>query len=248
MNAPAAAVVPAPLIKNAADIEQPYTRWFLYGQSGSGKTHSAGTFPKPIFIVPSNENSIITLRGQDVPYIEVANRSDMLQAINWLRAQYDQMLALYDAGEDDKAEQAFPWQTVVVESLSHYCELLVEDIGQRGMKKMDMQAWGQLSSHLRTVHSQLSAMDVHVVYTSLESIDDNGVGRALMVGKNALMMPSACDIIAYCEAVPMPKGKEPIYRVHFRQYQRYPARSRFKAFPEHIDNFDFAKILDALGS
>ncbi len=68
-----------------------------------------------------------------------------------------------------------------------------------------------------------------------------------MVGKNALMMPSACDIIGYTEAVPMPKGKEPVYRVHFRQYQRYPARSRFNGFPEHIDDFAFAKVSGALG-
>lgn len=237
----------APIIHNAADIVDPWTRWFLYGPTGSGKTHAAGTFPSPLFLVPPNEKSIVTLMGRDVPYIDVGDRREMNEAVRWLRARYDLAMGLYNKGEDAKAEETFPWQTVVVESLSHYCELLVEDISKRGAAKMDMQAWGQLSSHLRTLHSQLSDMDVHVVYTSLDAVDDAGNGRALMTGKNALMMPSACDVIGYCEAVPVPKGREPVYRVHFRQYGRFPARSRFKGMPTHVDNFRFADVAPHLG-
>ena len=237
----------APLIKNAADLLDPWTRWFLYGPTGSGKTHAAGTFPAPFFLVPPNEKSIVTLMGQDVAYTEVGNRMQMNHAVRWLRSQYDLAMRLFDAGKDEEAEAAFPYQTIVVESLSHYCELLIEDIGARGQKKMDLQAWGQLSSHLRTLHSQLSDMDVHVVYTSLDKVDEAGNGQPLMTGKNALMMPSACDVIGYFECVPVQRGKAPVYRAHFRQFGRYPARSRFKGMPDAVDDFHFDKVRDHLG-
>lgn len=236
----------APIIKNAVDITDPWTRWFLYGPTGAGKTHAAGTFPKPFFIVPPNEKSIVTLAGADIAYTEVSNRQEMHAALRWLREQYDQAMALYAAGEDDEAEELFPYQTIVVESLSHYCELLVEDIGKRGQAKMDQQSWGQLSSHLRTLHSQLSDMDVHVVYTSLAKTDEAGNGQPLMIGKNAIMMPSACDIIGYCESVPVQRGKAPVHRIHFRQFGRFPARSRFRGFPDMVENFSFDAVQDSL--
>jgi hypothetical protein len=224
-------------LKNTANIEQPWTRWFLYGPTGSGKTTAASTFPSPLFIVPANEKSIVSLLGHNFDYVEVSSRKDMGEVLAFLRDRYTAAL-----GGD---ENAFPWETVVVESLSHYCELLVEDISKKGQTKMDQQAWGLLSSHLRTLHSQLSDMDVHVVYTSLEQVDDAGQGRPLMTGKNAIMVPSACDVIGFCEAVP---GQKKItHRIHFQQYGRYPARSRFRGLPAHIDDFHFDAVRDVLG-
>lgn len=225
-------------IKNTQEINEPWTRWFLYGPTGSGKTTAAATFPDPLFIVPANEKSVVSLLGRDIDYVEVHSRKDMGEVLAFLRDKY----AAMTAGD----ESAFPWQTIVIESLSHYCELLVEDISKKGQTKMDQQAWGLLSSHLRTVHSTLSDMDVHVVYTSLEQVDDAGVGRPLMTGKNAIMVPSACDVIGFCEAVP--GGKRPTYRVHFQQFGRYPARSRFSGLSAHIDDFHFDRVRDSLGA
>jgi hypothetical protein len=234
------------VIKNAKNLTDPWTRWFLYGDTGSGKTHAAGTFPAPFFVVPPNEKSIVTLQGLDVDYVEAGNRAQMNQIVRWLRQQYDAAMKLYAAGKDAEAEEAFPYQTIVVESLSHYCELLIEDIGRQGQVKMDMQAWGMLSSHLRTLHSQLSDMDVHVVYTSLAKTDDAGNGQPLMTGKNALMMPSACDVIGYMECVPVQRNKPAVYRAHFRQFGRFPARSRFQGIPNSVDNFHFDKVASHL--
>jgi hypothetical protein len=207
----------------------------------------AATFPDPIFLVPSTENSIITLMGMDYPYIEISNRADMQAAIEHLVHQHDQMQAWFEKGENDKANAVFPYQTIVVESLSHYCELLVEDIGQSGRRKMDQQAWGLLSSHLRTLHAMLSQLDTHLVYTSLAKLDDNGTGQPLMVGKNALMMPAACDVISFQECVPVAKGRDQVYRTHFRQFGAYPARSRFRDMPDFIDDFQFSKVEKVLG-
>lgn len=235
------------VVKNAQDITQPWIRWFMYGETGAGKTTAASTFPDPIFLVPSTENSIITLMGTDIPYVEISDREDMLNAINYLTAGHDAMQRLYAKGDEAKATEAFPYQTIVVESLSHYCELLVEDIGRSGQRKMDQQAWGLLSSHLRTLHAMLTRLDTHLVYTSLARLDDNGQGQPLMVGKNAIMMPAACDVISYQECVPTAKNQTPVYRTHFKKYGPYPARTRFRALPDHLDNFTFSMVENVLG-
>ena len=229
-------------LQNAAALTSPWFRFFLYGDTGAGKTHALGTFPKPIFLVPSNENSMLTLRGRNIDYIEISDRRAMQEAIQWLLNKYNQAMR----APEEQFATIFPWETICVESLSHYCELLVDDISKRGSKKMDQQGWGQLSTHLRVVHSQLSALDVHVAYTSLGKLDDAGRGQPLMIGKNALMMPSACDVVAYCEAVPVARGAKPIYRVHFRQYGVWPARSRIQGLPDYVDNFTFADIAPLL--
>lgn len=225
-------------IQNAKDIEAPYTTWFIYGPSGSGKTTAASTFPKPFFVLPKNENSILTVQGRDIDYTLIANRREMEQVLAHLTAKYHEMLRLFDQDKDDAAQAAFPWQTVVIENLSHYCELLVEDISRSGQNRMDQQAWGLLSNHLRNIHATLCDMDVHTVYTSLDTVDDNGIGRPLMTGKNAIIMPSSCDVIAYCEDIAQPK-KPTVYRMHFKKKGKMPARSRFKNFPESVDSFDF---------
>jgi hypothetical protein len=235
-------------IHNAKDITTPYTRWFLYGPTGSGKTTAAATFPNPFFILPKNENSILTVAGRDIDYVLVDSRASMDRVLTHLATQYQKMMQLFSQNKDDAANEAFPWQTVVVENMSHYCELLVEDISRGGQNKMDMQAWGLLSNHLRNVHSSLSDLDVHTVYTSLDTIDDNGVGRPMMTGKNAIIMPSSCDVIGHCETVNKGKDKPPAYRMHFIQAGRFPARSRFKSFPPHVDGFDFKTFESLLGA
>ncbi len=234
-------------IKNAADITSPWTAWFLYGDSGAGKTHAAATFPAPFFICPSNEGSIHTLQGMDVPFVEVDGRQKMFEIISYLENQMDKLLK----GDED----AFPWETIVVESLSHYCDLLIEDISARGMKKMDMQGWGHLTNHLRTIHARLRNLEVHVVYTSLVKTGDDGTGSPMMTGQMALKMPSACDYIGYCEAMPQGLNKPTTYRVNFRQAGKFPARARQSPvlvqrhgkFPDFIDDFHFSKAAPFIG-
>jgi hypothetical protein len=237
-------------IKNAANLTTPWVAFFLYGPTGSSKTFSAASFPAPFFILPSNEGSVLTLQGMDIPYVELDNRNDMNDALAYLEAGHAKMQMLMAQGREEEANLAFPYQTVVVESLSHYCDLIIEDLSQRGVKQMDHQQWGKLTSHLRGIHSRLRALDVHIVYTSLDKVDDQGVGQPLMVGQMALKMPSGCDYIGYCEAVSTMKDKPVQYRIHFRQYGKFPARARqspmnvekYGAFPAIVDNFRFDKI------
>lgn len=225
-------------------LSDPYTRWFLYGASGAGKTQAASTFPVPLFIVPRSENSHVTLMGRDFDVVLIEDRASLVRVIQELEERVERAQDLWARDTDDaiaRADEIFPWQTIVVESLSHYCEMLVEDISRGGAKRMDQQQWGLLSSHLRNVHQRLSLLPVHVVYTALDAAGtEDTAGKPLMTGKNATIIPSACDVIGYCECATSKRGT--VYRVHFREFQRNIARSRFPGLPERVVNFDFAEL------
>jgi hypothetical protein len=266
-------------IQTSDQIQMPWTAWFLYGDTGSGKTRVAATFPAPLFLVPANENSHLTLAqllGQKLPYILVGKRADgtvvgvrahYSEILTELEKRHEQMRREYTAatkaraaGDEEKAQtheaaaaQAFPWQTIVPESLTHLGDLLVDDVGDFGRKKMDQQAWGVISTFLRTVHSRLRNMDVHVVYTSLakQQLGENGSvisGGPNIIGSLAEKLPSACDVIAYLEEIPGSgrdkngKLNPSTFRTYFRKYQKWQVRSRFGGFPDYVDNFQFAQV------
>ena len=102
--------------KNATALIQPWTHWFFYGESGSGKTVNASSFPRPLFLVPQNEGSIATLRGRDIPYYEITDMGSPLQnGVGGMNRALDEVEALYNEAPDQ-----FPFDTTVIENLSHY--------------------------------------------------------------------------------------------------------------------------------
>lgn len=225
--------------KNAKNIEMPWVHVFLIGETGGGKTTAAATFPKPYFIVPKNEQSIITLMGQDVDYIEVVGKKGKPPATYGLEDVLSELEVLYNASPDD-----FPYDTIVIESLSHYLDLVVEDLTRGSKLDMDWSKWGVLSGHLRNVQARLRNLDVHVVFTSLAEFKgggDNGQskGEPLMQGRMKKLLPAACDIIGFCECIP---GKPMRYVTHLVPHKGVAARSRFRGTPARIENFSFAEI------
>ena len=226
--------------RNAKDIVAPWTHWFLYGESGSGKTKSASTFPRPCFLVPYNEQSITTLRGMDVAYYEVTGmKGDVTNGSGGLE---NILLELENEYYRDPNE--FPYETVVLESISHYSDLVADELTRGGKVFMDQAKWGQFLSHFRNIQARLRKMEVHAVFTALAKVDkandDTVIGGPLIQGQTALKLPSACDVIGYCEEIR--SAKDSIYRMHLRRHKHFAAGSRFPAIPPQLDNFNFADI------
>ncbi len=229
--------------KNAKDMGDQWHHWFFYGPTGSGKTTLAATFPRPVFILPKNEGSIVTLRGMDIPYYEVVDMDETK-----LRDGVGSMSHILGTLETayHKAPNDFPFDTIVVESLSHYTDLVIEQLTKGGKLHMDQPKWGILTSHLRNVQSRLRNMDVNVVFTALDAVkeldDKSIVGGPLIQGASAKKLPSSCDVVGYCEETGGGTNKAPIHRVHFRRNGVFIARTRLKGIPAKIDNFNFAEV------
>lgn len=253
------------VIKNSNDLTSPWTHWFLLGDTGSGKTSAIATFPYPFIIVPKNEQSILRLVGLGIDYVEVETPDEMAQALSWLEGAHSksaQYLRQAESATDEAVREelyaaawaAFPYQTVGVESLSHYTDLVIEAI--TGVKdgwqtgKMDQQKWGQLSAHLRNLQVRLRNLPVHAVFTALATLKENEntkvvLGGPLMSGAMAFKLPSACDAIGYCEE--MPSG---VRRIHFKKYKMFPGRARVPIgveFPAVIEDFSWEKVKHFFG-
>lgn len=249
-------------IRYTDSLLAPFVHFFLLGDTGTGKTVAASSFPYPIFLVPKNEASIVTLRGMrrgdgsPIPYIEIETPTDMDNVLTWLEGQCRQAGEFARAGDMASAWAVFPYQTIVTESLSHYCDLIIEALISGGSGKsagkMDQQKWGQLGAHLRNLHSRIRNLPVHAVFTALAQVKESEssntvVGGPLMSGAMAYKLPSACDAIGYCEVIAGPK---PIFRTHFTRYKLFPARVRVPpgvVFPPHVDNLRWDNVKGYFG-
>lgn len=228
-------------IKNAKNITNPRVHVFLYGSSGSGKTTAASKFPNPLFLVPANEQSIVTLRGSDFNYIEIGSqRAKGKKCWTEMEDILDELLTV----QKTQGPEALPCETVVVESLSHYIDMMIEDMTNGGDVDMTFKHWGLIGTHLRHVQDMLRQLDVHAVFTALAKANTSAAGDVvaggpMLTGASAEKLPSACDVIGYCEMRP---GKPPIYNTHFQKHGIYAARTRFKEMPASVQNFSWEHI------
>lgn len=227
--------------KNTKNLTAPWTSWFFYGDSRSGKTSIAATFPKPLFIVPQNEGSHKTLLGRDIDYVEVTGATHPFNpktGVGGMQAILQDLKALYL-----KDPNKFPYDTIVVDALSHYTDLALADFASKGAD--NRQVYGKLGDHLREINNVLRSMDVHVVYIALASMSEvnenatHQVGGPLIPGKTQFKLPAACEMLGYVEAG---SGKDKRYRVHFERYKCFIAGARFGKLPRVIENFDFTEI------
>lgn len=207
----------------------------------SGKTTAAATFPNPVFLVPKTENSILTLRGLDAAYYEVTDvASKVVNGRGGMTRILDELINEYKADP-----QTFPYETIVLESVSHYSDLVQEHITGGGKVAMDQQKWGLFTSHFRNIHTRLRDLQCHIVYTALadlqEKKDGTVIGGPLLSGASRLKLPSACDGIGYCETFGGKKDTQE-YRCHFQKYRQFDARTRFKGVPAVVAPFNFAEI------
>ncbi len=234
--------------KNTADLNEVWSHWFLYGESGVGKTTISSTFPSPVFIVPYNEQSVVTLRGLNYPYFLVVDmdktRFDPRTGIGSMMGVVNHLEAMYN-----KYINSFPYDTAVVESVTHYCDLIQEQITNGSQKIMAQNDWGTLSSHIRTVQMRLRRLQMHSIFTALDKTESDADGKVLfggpaLPGQLATKFPSSCDCSGYCEIL---AGKDaPVFRVHFQKYRHFPARSRFRRMPKVVTNFNFSEIAHVL--
>jgi hypothetical protein len=221
------------------DGQLPWLHFFVYGEGGSGKTTLCATFPRPLLLVPKIENSVTTLAGQDVPYLFTDGRNATLRnGCGGLETIVAMLENEYTANP-----QAFPFDTICLESFSHYIEIFQEELTQGNKTAMDQRGWGLLATHVRNIQARLRALEVHVVFTALAKLETDAAGHThggpMLPGKTAAMLPTACDVVAYCEAG---TGKVPIYKTHFRRHNHFFARTRFKSLPAAIENCTFEKM------
>lgn len=218
------------LIQNAGATELKYAHWFFYGESRSGKTMAAGTFPRPLFLVPKQEGSHMTLLGrEDVDFVLLEGSASMRDVLDDLDTRLARARTLWRKGDEESlaaGDVVFPWGTVVVESITHYCDLVQEELTAGDTQAMSQLKWGKITTHLRHVQTRLRQLPVHAVFTSLDEKvylrSKDGEMRLTEVkpmfpGKMTFKLPSACDCIVYFHR----RAGKPndIFEAHLKPYR-----------------------------
>jgi len=158
---------------------------FVYGPLRSGKTTFASTFPKAVFLTAGNEGGDTTLRFCNVDIIQINSSTDMKEAIQVVRTQHAK----------------YGWRTVVVDSLTYYSDLFIQELTKNGDKPMMQRDWGMLDLHLQKwLLPTLRSLPMHVVWIALEEGDKGPDGQVvgykpMLYGKTASKLPGACDLI-----------------------------------------------------
>jgi hypothetical protein len=123
-------------IKTTASLAANGVKLLCYGQSGAGKTSLIPTLPNPIIL--SAEGGLLSIKGADLPYIEVASMEDLKEAYLWLT----------------ESAEADGFQSVALDSISEIAEVVLsaekknsKDPRQAYGAKRARTRWGACSMH-----------------------------------------------------------------------------------------------------
>lgn len=133
-----------------------------YGQSGAGKTSLCGTTSGKTVII-SAESGLLSLRGHDIPVIEVTSIADVHEA--------------YDFISNTPEGQSFEW--VCLDSISEIAEVVLAN--EKKASKDARQAYGALAEQMTALIRAFRDLPGRNVYFSckMEKMKDEMTGALL---------------------------------------------------------------------
>ena len=227
----------------------PRNTFLVYGDSRTGKTTWAATFPRPLFL------SDVTEGGWD----SIANMDDEqlfepgVKPIVWGIEQMDDMAtarakaaALITSGRV---------QTIVVDSLSYYCDLFLNFLLGVQAKKDTRAAYGDLGNHLRDLRVKTHMLNVNVVWLCLAKHADEQfpVGGPMIPGQQADKFMAGCHYIFHSRTHQEKRGQElmPIvFEMRTKRFGGYVAGNRLGGRANQLPDplvGDYQTFLEALG-
>ena len=140
--------------KNIADVEQ-RKLWVGWGKSGSGKTHFAGTLPKPLLVIQIGDDGTSTIKK--------AKNTDVLKI-----STLDE---LKKAGQELKTDTKYA--SIAVDTFSMITNVWIDANAVQKKKKMTQQMWGDLkveTEELIKIFHEVA--ETHIVFLSCHEVND----------------------------------------------------------------------------
>lgn len=176
----------------------------VYGDSGNGKTVFSTSFPGPIkvFDFDGKVMSAASYWGQkDAERLGTIDAEDF-QSMNAHPEQYVKFFTMLTQLEATARQGgAFPWKTIVLDSLTTWCDALMREIVRQnpGIKGAapglpGLQHYGLFGSKFREQLSRLLALPCNIVVTAhIDITKDEMTGeilrKPLVIGRNASYLP-----------------------------------------------------------
>ncbi len=201
----------------------------VYGPTGVGKTHFAGTFPKPFFI--DTDRGLRTLKNFHHPYFSIKKGTKAYQQIMSILTALAEKSAPFDKMEVE---------TIVIDSLTELANFLLaesmrfpaspkEESRRIEDEKPQWDDYSKLASRLDTIVKRCKDLGLNFVATAGRKIDkDEMTGEFLglpnIVGGYRDIVGHQFDEYFYLESTV--KDDQTVYRAFTSKYKYYEAKSR----------------------
>lgn len=147
-------------LKRTGDLSALNVRLLVYGAAGAGKTSLIPTLPAPLVL--SAEDGLLSIKGADVPFIEIKSMDDLKEAYQWLT----------------ESEEAAQFKSVALDSISEIAEVVLT--AEKATAKDPRQAYGALQDQMQMIIRAFRDLPGKHVYFSakMEKAQDE-TGRIL---------------------------------------------------------------------
>jgi phage nucleotide-binding protein len=147
-------------LKRTGDVSALQVRLLVYGAAGAGKTSLIPTLPSPLVL--SAEGGLLSIKGADVPFLEIKSMDDLKEAYQWLT----------------ESEEAAQFQSVALDSISEIAEVVLAE--EKATAKDPRQAYGALQDQMQMIIRAFRDLPGKHVYFSakMEKAQDE-TGRIL---------------------------------------------------------------------
>lgn len=234
----------------------PAQTFLVYGDTKSGKTVFAGTFPRPLFLSDISEGGYESLREENwndelTPLFEpdvrpivwgISEQADMANALEKIKP-------LIAAGRV---------KTVAIDSITFYADLYLNIVMMAQKEPDNRQAYGKLGVHLRNIRISFHNLGVNVVWLALAKhpeTDDKGVlkfkGRPAIPGEQSDKFMAGVNYTMFSQTSrPQPSGPAR-FEAHTREHMHYIAGNRLgkraSLLPSSLVSPTYSNVMNALG-
>ena len=132
------------ILKSTGELGNQGLKVLVYGQAGCGKTTLSKTLPKPVVL--SAEGGLLSLKDDNIPYIEIKSMTDLHDAYAWLQ----------DSDE---------FESVVLDSISEIAEVVLAH--EKKINKDGRAAYGEMDVQLSEIIRAFRDLDMHVLMAVL---------------------------------------------------------------------------------
>lgn len=150
-------------VQNTKDIKLDKITALIVGESGSGKTVLLSTLPPKTLII-SMEKGLLSLKGKDVDYVEVAGK-DEIEKVSWLRQ------ALVKVASSDYNNIAIDSLTEISENFLAYAKNEYPD------DKQTMKMFGFYNTLMQRFIKACRDMGKNIIFTSLVKTEKDDLGK-----------------------------------------------------------------------
>jgi phage nucleotide-binding protein len=147
-------------LKSTKSIHANGVKMLVYGQAGAGKTTLIKTLPAPVIL--SAEGGLLSLQGEDIPYIEIGNMASLTEAYQWLMG----------------SEESKQFASVALDSISEIAEVVLA--AEKKTAKDPRQAYGAMQDQMTDlVRAFRDIPGRHVYFSAKVEKAQDEMGRIL---------------------------------------------------------------------